>query len=198
MQIEKINLIIVPSHGRTMLLAKVVFAITSIWQIWSRYRVQSWTPTSPSTMFGSSTVTLWILLSKVYGVMITTSTVRIYKKDFQVLQRSWKHKAKLSHSIVKVVSVPDLIRAAIASSIPPWKRSPPWLGLVPRLSWRSLIHTEVYKFFRYRNILINAALRSHRTLSNSEAGPRIWTCVTRPSRARMFVGSGHETSQTKP
>ena len=33
------------------------------------------------------------------------------------------------------------------------------------------INPSGYKFFRYRNILINAALRSHWTLSNSEAGP---------------------------
>jgi len=45
---------------------KVVFAEPSVRQIWSRNRVQSWTPTSPSMMFGSSTATLWILLSKVY------------------------------------------------------------------------------------------------------------------------------------
>ena len=37
---------------------------------------------------------------------------------------------------------------------------------------------EVHKFFRYRIILINVSLRSHWTLSNSEVGPRIWTCVT--------------------
>ena len=44
---------------------------------------------------------------------------------------------------------------------------------------------EVHKLFRYRIILINAALQSHWMLSNSEAGPRIWTCVTTPSRAHV-------------
>jgi len=43
------------------------------------------------------------------------------------------------------------------------------------------LEPEVHKFFHYRIILINAALQSHWTLSNSEASPRIWTCVTRPS-----------------
>jgi len=33
---------------------------------------------------------------------------------------------------------------------------------------------EVYKFFRYC-IIINAAFQFHWMLSNSEAGPRIWT-----------------------
>ena len=42
------------------------------------------------------------------------------------------------------------------------------------------------KILLYRIILINAALRSHWTLSNSEASPRIWTCATRPSRARAL------------
>jgi len=54
-----------------MPLAEVVFAEPSVRQIWSRNRVQGWTPTSPPMMFGSSTATLWILLSKVYGPTMT-------------------------------------------------------------------------------------------------------------------------------
>jgi len=65
------NLIIVHRTVGTMPLAEVVFAEPSVRQIWSRNRVQGWTPTSPSMMFGSSTATLWILLSKVYGPTMT-------------------------------------------------------------------------------------------------------------------------------
>jgi len=40
----------------------------------------------------------------------------------------------------RIVSVPDQIREAIASSIPPWnwKRLLPWLGLVTRLARRPI------------------------------------------------------------
>jgi len=71
----------------TMPLAEVVFAEPSVGQIWSRNRVQSWTPTM---MFGSSTVTLWVLLSKLYGPTMTISTVCVYKKEFQLLQKVLK------------------------------------------------------------------------------------------------------------
>jgi len=51
----------------------------------------------------------------------------------------------------------------------------------------SLTQMEVHKFFRYCNInlLINVALQSHWTLSNSEASPRIWTCITRLSHMHV-------------
>ena len=49
-------------------------------------------------------------------------------------------------------------------------------------------------FLRYQIILINAALQFDWPLSNSEASPRIWTCVTRPSFSHVRGGSGHETS----
>ena len=49
-------------------------------------------------------------------------------------------------------------------------------------------------FLRYQIILINAALQFHWPLSNSEASPRIWTCVTRPSFSHVRGGSGHETT----
>jgi len=39
---------------------------------------------------------------------------------------------------------------------------------------------EVHKFFHYCIILPHCW-----TLSNSEASPRIWTCVTRPSRTHV-------------
>ena len=105
-------------------------------------------------MFGSSTATLWILLSKVYGPTTTTSTVCVYKPDFQLLAKgpeSTQH--TLSHSILKEPT-----------------------------------HMEVHKMsnsFANHIILINVTLRSHWTLSNSEVSPRIWTCVTRPSRTHM-------------
>ena len=50
-------------------------------------------------------------------------------------------------------------------------------------------------FLRYQIILINTALQFHWPLSNSEASPRIWTCVTRPSFSHMRGGSGHETNR---
>jgi len=47
-------------------------------------------------------------------------------------------------------------------------------------------HKSTLNSFTNRIILINATLRSHWTLSNSEADPRIWTGVTRPSLARIY------------
>jgi len=62
-----------------MLLADVVFTLHLL-DRFERETVQSWTLASPSVMFGSSTATLWILPSKVYGPTIT-STVCVYEKD---------------------------------------------------------------------------------------------------------------------
>jgi len=78
-----------------MPLAEVVFAEPSVRQIWSRNWLQIWTPTT-SAMLGSPMATLWILLSKVYGPAMTISTVCVYKKEFQLLQKVLKaHSTKL-------------------------------------------------------------------------------------------------------
>jgi len=60
---------------------------------------------------------------------------------------------------------------------------------------KDLTHTEVHKIFHYHIIPINAALRSHWTLSNSETSPRIWTCVTTPDPTHMCVESGARLSK---
>ena len=61
-----------------------------------------------------------------------------------------------------------------------------------------------HEFFHYCIITMNTALQFHWSLSNSEASPRIWTCVTRPRGgghewpSRICGGSGHETTPSPP
>ena len=80
------NLIEVPSHGRDNAVMKVVFAVLLDLKYKQRTKLNSYKP----SMFGSSTATLWILLSKAYGLTMTTSTVCVYKPDFQLLQKVLK------------------------------------------------------------------------------------------------------------
>jgi len=77
-----------------MPLAKVVFAIPSIWQSWSRYRVQSWTPTSPSTMFEA----LWRLCESCFQKYMVRQWLLVQyvyiRRTSSYCKRSWKHKAQ--------------------------------------------------------------------------------------------------------
>ena len=119
-----------------MPLAKFVFAIPSVWQIWSRSRVQSWT--------------VW----KFYGDFVNPAFESIWPDD------DYQYSKFTYNKVLKAQGIKYAI-----------------------VSWRSFTQTEVYRNSFATAIV--AALRSHRTLSNSEASPRIWTSVTRPFRAHV-------------